>query len=247
VLTLDLGGVAAAWPLGASLAAAAAARGLSAGRRRTALNEALHELRRPLQTLALAAPLGQAGSRSSVEDSLQLAATALERLEREINGEPTAPARAPVDVRPLLAAAASRWRPRVALGGGSLRVCEGSAAGEAVVIGDRCLLAQALDNLLANAVEHGGPEIAVGTAREQGRLLITVSDRGPCRRRPGRRREGPGDLATRLAGRRRRGHGLRIVRRIAAEHGGAFELRRGAQGSEAALELPLQALSGARS
>jgi len=43
----------------------------------------------------------------------------------------------------------------------------------------------------------------------------------------------------RLAGRRRHGHGLRIVRRVAARHGGSFRLRRSPSGTEACLELPL--------
>src|SRR4249919_2186392 len=52
-LTPELAEVVAAWPLGATLAAAVAVHGLQVGRRRSALNEALHELRRPLQALAL--------------------------------------------------------------------------------------------------------------------------------------------------------------------------------------------------
>jgi hypothetical protein len=39
--------------------------------------------------------------------------------------------------------------------------------------------------------------------------------------------------------RRRHGHGLRIVRRAAARHGGSFRLRRSADGGEALLDLPL--------
>ena len=47
-MRLELAQLVAAWPLGVSLAAAAVAQGIHAGRRRSALNEALHELRRPL-------------------------------------------------------------------------------------------------------------------------------------------------------------------------------------------------------
>lgn len=62
----------AGWPVAASLAVAVVAQGLRAGRHRTALNEALHELRRPLQAIALAAgppgaaPGGVEGDRKSV-------------------------------------------------------------------------------------------------------------------------------------------------------------------------------------
>jgi signal transduction histidine kinase len=230
---LELGEVATAWPLGVSLAAAAAARGVSVGRRRAALNEALHELRRPLQALALVAP--PRGPESPVGDSLQLAATALERLEREINGEPLAPLRSLVPVRPLLDSAASRWRVQAQLGGASLQLRP--CGTDAVVVGDRRRLSQALDNLLANAVEHGGPEIEVEARTDGDTVLIAVADRGQARLRPGRR--APRRLAARLSGRRRHGHGLRVVRRVAAEHGASFELRRREGRTEAVLALPL--------
>jgi signal transduction histidine kinase len=233
-LTMGLSEVAAAWPLGASLAAAAAARGLNAGRRRAALNEALHELRRPLQTLALAAP-ASAGPGAPIDGTLQLAATALERLEREINGEPPVPRREPVPIQPLLASAASRWRPQAQLGGGALRLRRG--APEAIVIGDRFQLTQALDNLLANAIEHGGGEVEIEAGTRGGRLLIAVRDRGSAQ--PSRRRARPRRLAKRFVGRSRHGHGLRVVRRAAHEQGGEFELRCSERGAEAILELPL--------
>jgi hypothetical protein len=43
----------------------------------------------------------------------------------------------------------------------------------------------------------------------------------------------------RLTGRARHGHGLRLVRRTAESHGGAFALHRGELGTSAVLELPL--------
>ena len=48
-------------------------------------------------------------------------------------------------------------------------------------------------------------------------------------------------MIARLSGRRRHGHGLPVVRRVAAAHGGRFVLRRSEQGSLAVLELPLAA------
>ena len=50
----ELAQILVGWPLALSMAATVAAQGLHAGKRRTALNEALHELRRPLQAVALA-------------------------------------------------------------------------------------------------------------------------------------------------------------------------------------------------
>ena len=106
-----------------------------------------------------------------------MAATALERLEREINGGRSRPLRAPVLVRPLLEAAVG------ALAGRGRRSAGGSLelrwrAGEAIVEGDRCELAQALDNLIVNAIEHGGPEIVVEARMRCGRLRVAVVDSG---------------------------------------------------------------------
>jgi signal transduction histidine kinase len=239
-LTAGLAEVVGAWPLGASLAAAAAVRGLRAGRRRTALNEALHELRRPLQALALAAPAAGPSARP-YQGAVQMAGAALERLEREVNGDSTAAMRMPLPARPLLESAVGRWRARAALTGSSLN--RRWSAGEATVAGDHGEVARALDNLIVNAIEHGGPEIVVEASTRPGRLRVAVVDSGR-QRRPGRRPRGLAELLAHLSGRRRRGHGLRVVRRIAAGHGGDFFLRSSARGTEAILELPLLAASG---
>src|SRR5262245_26105816 len=100
-MSFELGQLGTAWPFGVSLAAAVAAGGVGAGRRRMALNEALHELRRPLQALALAAPADPAQPQA-IESSVRLAAVALERLEREVNGEAAVASRSRVALRPLV-------------------------------------------------------------------------------------------------------------------------------------------------
>jgi signal transduction histidine kinase len=233
---MELGEVTAAWPFGASLAAAIAIRGLRAGRRRTAMNEALHELRRPLQALALATPGARPLAPAAIQGSVQMAASALERLEREINGEPAASRHAPFLARPLLAAAVDRWSRRASLAGASLALCW--EAGEATIDGDRSEIAQALDNLIVNAIEHGGPEVVVEACAGPDRLRIAVLDRG-LGSRPGGRLRSPAELIARLSGRRLRGHGLRIVRRIVAAHGGDFRLGSTDRGTEAVLGLPL--------
>jgi len=226
--------VVAGWPLAASIAAAVTVRELRAGRRRTALNEGLHELRRPLQSIVLAA--GSGAAPRVVEGSAQLAAAALERLDREINGVAPRPSREVVAVRPLLESAVGRWRGRASLGGGTLALRW--QAGEPLVEVDRHDVAQALDNLIVNAIEHGGPEIVVEARLRADRLRMTVADSGRASR-PESRRETPAELLARLSGRRRRGHGLAVVRRAAAAHRGRFALQCSERGSLAVLELPL--------
>ena len=173
---IELAQIVAGWPLVLSMAAAVAAQGLRAGRRRSALNEALHELRRPLQAVALAAGPAARRRRRQARTPIELAAAALERLDREINGGPLAPAlgrgRRPARWP------ARRWRAGRrgrGLPDGSLELRWN--AGRAIVSGDRSALAQALDNLIVNAIEHGGPTIVVaapaarGAAADRGRRL----------------------------------------------------------------------------
>jgi signal transduction histidine kinase len=252
----------AVWPLlgGAGATLASAVRD---GRRRTVLNEHLHEVRRPLQVLALTPrQMGGSGERDGVpagDGALELAAAALIRLEREINGERAegGRVRALVAVRPLLESARRRWRGQAALVGSSVEVRWD--AEEAAVEGDRIDLAAALDNLIANALEHGGAEIELGADLIGGRLCLAVVDsgRGAGRRerareatlsgRATRRRRDPRAPFGRLSGRARHGHGLRLVRRTAARHDGAFALHRGVYGTSAVLELPVALPGGTRS
>lgn len=224
------------WPFVLAIAAVGAA-GRRETRRRAALNEALHEVRRPLQVLALTAPVTGTPA-SDFEGPVRMAAAALERLEREINGDGAATAvQVNVKVGPLLEAAVARWQARAALAGRTLELrCR---CGTAAVKGSPAELAQTLDNLLANAIEHGGSRISVTASPRHGTLRIVVGDSGRGAQRLGGWRART-SLARRIAGSEPHGHGLRIVRRIAAAHGGSFALRAGTGATEAVLELPLE-------
>jgi signal transduction histidine kinase len=216
----------AVWPAlgGAGVTVAAAIRD---GRRRTVLNERLHELRRPLQALALMAP--REDGPGSGDGPVEMAAAALAALEREINGERELGVTAVIALRPLLEAARRRWRAQAAMSGAGLALRWDG--GEAAVQGSRVELAAALDNLIANALEHGSGPIRVEGAERAGKLRLTVADgtaaggreRSPAARRPGGRR----------------GHGLRIVAEVAAAHGGRFAACSHAAGASAVLELPV--------
>jgi signal transduction histidine kinase len=236
---IEVAQIVAGWPMVALMAATVAAQGLRSGRRRSALNQALHELRRPLQAVAFAA--GPQLAAAAGEDPIELAAAALERLDREINGGSATAPWGVVDGQALLRAAVGRWQARARLADGSLELRWN--AGPAIVHGDANALAQALDNLIVNAIEHGGPTIVVAVRRREGRLRIAVVDSGRAWR-PGSRRSSPGEVLARLGGRQRHGHGLAVVRRVTAAHGGRFALRRSPQGSLAVIELPLSEVEG---
>ncbi len=230
---IELAAIVAGWPLAATMAAVAAAQGLRAGRRRSALNEAMHELRRPLQAIALAGG-GPATSPPVLESSVRLAAAALERLDCEVNGGTLQRPRETLELRPLVEAAVRRWQARASLGGGTLQ--QRWRAGRVFVVGDRVDLAQALDNLLVNAIEHGGPRIVVDARPHKGRVRIVIADSGSASRPPARR-DAPAEVIARLSG-PRRGHGLSVVREVVTAHGGRFALRRSVRGSLALVELP---------
>src|SRR5215203_766620 len=118
-MPIELAEVAAGLPLAASFAMAGGFAAVREARRRTSLNEAIHELRRPLQVLALALPVDSHPT-GAAESSLRLAAAAVERLEREVNGGVSPACSTQVDLRSLVDSAAARWRSRVKLAGRSL-------------------------------------------------------------------------------------------------------------------------------
>jgi two-component system sensor histidine kinase TctE len=234
-VAVELAQVAAGLPVAASLALAGGITSFREGRRRATLNEAMHELRRPLQVLSLALPVDLPQA-APVESSLELATLALERLDREINGATLETVVVEVSVSELVEAAAQRWRNAAVSRGSSIQVRQNER--EALVEANPFDLAQALDNLLSNAVEHGGGRVEIGWCLEADRVCISVADggaSGAVKTRVDRR--GPG-------GRPRRGHGLRVVSRIARTHGGSFTLRRTPSGTEASLRLPLRVPGG---
>ena len=111
-------------------------------------------------------------------------------------------ARATFAVRPLLEATARRWGPQATLRGGGLTVRWRGE--EAAVAGDRLELAAALDNLVANALEHGGARIELTADLLDGRICLAVVDSGAGAGRRAREREA---AARARAARRRRAFG----------------------------------------
>lgn len=233
-MAIELSALAAGLPMAASFAMAGGFVALREGRRRSSLNAAIHELRRPLQALSLSLPTGSVTG-AGVESSLQMAVAAVERLDREINGTGFSTVPQPILVKPLVEAAIERWRPVVALAGRSLQLSWSGR--EAELSGSPVDLAQAVDNLISNALCHGSGPITVNVDVGRRKLGLVVCDRG------GAAATGNRDLLRlhkRFGGRRRHGHGLGIVRRAAVQHGGEFRLRKSGSGSEARLDLPLE-------
>lgn len=232
-MAVELAEVLAGFPLAASFAIAGGLSVLREGRRRSALNEAVHELRRPLQALALSLP-ADAETARALDSSLRMAAAAVDRLDREINGGRASAASDPIPLRPLVEEALQRWQGRAEATGRALSLVW--RGGYPLLCGDGVELDQALDNLISNAFEHGDGEIRIEARASGGCLRISVLDGGGLSHPP---RRGASGLRTRLGGRNRHGHGLRVVRRVATQHGGSFRLRRFPGGTEARLELPL--------
>jgi signal transduction histidine kinase len=206
-------------------------------RRGQLVARACHELRGPLTAAGLA--LHAAGREDEVERSrlgavdleLRRAALALEDLQAARDGRRARDAAAAVDVGRLLLVQAETWRAVARACGRVLRL--GGAPCGAVVRGDRVRLAQAIGNLLGNALEHGDGEVVLSARPAAGWVRIEVADGGPGLGAPlaeliarERRRSGP------------RGHGLAIAAGVARRHGGRLVAAPAAHGARIALELP---------
>jgi signal transduction histidine kinase len=215
------------WPLALSCASAIALDRVRSSRRRTRLNRAMHELRRPLQALMLG---------GSARAHVDLAVEALADLDREINGGAPAPPMR-VEARGIAEDAIERWRVVAARSGRRLELAW-SANGSQVICRPGAI-ASALDNLIVNALEHGAGPIRLEAGVASGRLRLRVSDGGGAAPRVAAEARPDHRLAASRRRDPRRGHGLRVVARIAAEHGGRFVACRHAAGASAVIELPL--------
>ena len=189
---------------------------------RRSMNEALHELRRPLAGLALAAEGPGAG------EWIEQLRWALTEVDRRLNGRPRTTVRGPAEARratvaDLLEEAALRWTRFAEV---EFAPVEVGFSGRLDADGVR--LGAALDNLVANALEHGGGPVRVRARRDRRGMRVEVESPGA----PGdrRRRRDP-----------RHGHGLRVAGRIAAEAGGSLIRPRERAGTvSAAVLLPVE-------
>ncbi len=163
---------------------------------------------------------------------LERAIEALAGLDRELNGG-SAPPRLRVESRALARQAVARWREPALRSGRTVELAWRSGA--CPVDCDPAAISRALDNLIANSLEHGAGRVTVEGIRGADCVRVAVTDQG--RGLP----PGPEFRLHRANGRAdpRRGHGLRLVAAVAAEHGGRFAACRHEAGACAMLELPL--------
>lgn len=190
-------------------------------RRRLRLREALHELRRPMQSLILRA-------RPEAPEPALLAQlqVALADLEDAAEGRRSrSRARGRFTIAELLRDAEQRWP-------GSPVAVSQPGDGSATVEGDRVHIGMALDNLIANGLEHGGAGVSVVAREGRRRLHLEVVNGSPLDQPPTRAPVGGPSRAP-------RGNGLRIASRHAAADAGRVRGPREQGGRVvAAVELP---------
>jgi signal transduction histidine kinase len=215
----------------AALVAAAYGRWVVRGLRERAARVA-HEVRGPLSAAHLA--LHGAARRGEVRPVF-LAALELELRRAALALEDPSTARPhDIDLHALLSVQLQTWRDVAAIHAKTLTLKAGPDT--AVVHADALRLGQALSNVVANAIEHGGEQIVIRTVQVGDRIRVEVTDGGPglpasvaeLSRRP-------------RAGRGARGRGLAITRSVLVHCGGRIFALSTAPG--VAIDLPLDTRS----
>jgi signal transduction histidine kinase len=219
-------------------------------RERRVVSDASHELRTPLTTLraevdlALVGDRGQAELRAALESASEEAkrmsrlADDLLVLARADQGRlPLRPQ--PLAARDLLEDAAARARAGAEVRGRSITVAESPDG--CTVRADPDRTAQALDNLVTNAVRYGEGTITLSARNDTGTVELHVTDEG---------RGFPDDFLPRAFERFGRGQqsgaeepgsglGLAIVQAVAVAHGGHADARnRPSGGADVSITLP---------
>ena len=227
------------WALSAGGFALAALGAVELRRRREMVARACHELRGPLTAVRLSLATMERRQEApperlaTLDHELRRAGLALDDFAAARSGRRIVDREEPVEVAELLEEQFHSWE--AVAGAFDSEVVLGCLLPGSIVVGDRLRLAQAISNLIANALEHGPGRIEL-TARLVGprHVRIEVIDEGPGL---------PIALAelTRRArgGRGRRGRGLAIAAQIAERHRGRLVAAPAPHGTRIGVELPL--------
>ena len=203
--------------------------------RQELIARACHELRSPLTAARLALEAGRAPG--VVELELRRAGRAVDDLCAARRGRRAAELVEPVEVGELLGGVRAAWEP-VADGLGRVLDVSGPAR-PCFVRGDRVRLAQAVGNLVGNALEHGDGVVHVRGHIAGGMLRIDVEDGGDGLPAP------VDELAALArAGRGRRGRGLAIACDVARRCGGRLASAPSSCGARLVFELPALGADG---
>lgn len=208
----------------------------------------MHELRGALTTLnlalsALERSLPSAQRRHFRVDALRsqldrgrLAVSDLDAGLRDVTRNGTSESYDQLDLGAVVRRSTRAWAQLASSFGGRLEARWN--AGAVRVLGSEGRLSQALDNLIGNALEHGGGRVVVHGERHADRVRITIVDEGrglTC---------DPSELPESSPG-SARGHGLAIARDVIEQHGGT--LAGGSSGNRPALVIELPARFALRS
>ncbi len=210
------------------------------------LKTPLTRLRNRLETVLIDENAGREEMREAMAAALadaDLLIGVFEALLRIARVEAGAPGESfePVDAAAVAAEVGELYEPVVEEAGGRLAV---EAAGPLTVSGNRALIAQALANLLDNALKYGAPaagapSVRLVAAAAPGEVRLTVADNGPGI--PAADRARATERFVRLDGSRSRpgsGLGLALVHAVARLHGGRLILEDARPGLAATLALP---------
>jgi signal transduction histidine kinase len=229
----------AGWTIAALALTAGLRAHLRLARRMEAVARACHEVRGPLTAVGLGVSLGaRRGGLSvarlhAIETEIGRAALAVEDLAvvSRPRLRPVSSTLEQVSMADLITDVVVAAEGRAAHVGMTVEGCwEGP---DAVVWAERLRLAQALGNLIANAVEHGAGTVRVRGSARGADARLEVADDGPGL---------PASVAELVrrprAGRGARGRGLAIVSSIVRRYGGTLATAPTARGAVLVLTLP---------
>jgi two-component system, OmpR family, sensor kinase len=201
-------------------------------RERRFVADASHELRTPLAVVKTeleaalragdAGPETRAAVSAAIDECDRLAQLAEDLLVLARTAEGALPVRLEtLQTRPLLEGVRDRFAERAARAGRAIMIEDGDVTMSA----DPLRLRQALGNLVDNALRHGGGDVVLRAAADDGGVALEVSDGGagfsPDIADRAFERFARGDRARTRGG---TGLGLAIVRAIAEAHGGRATL-----------------------